>query len=256
MQEYIHNSGYALVGSLKLYVSFAKEPYNRDYVLQKRPIILSILLTVATPYCNLRLRRSIMSRIEDKRRARCEGRHCVCLCVFVCVCVCRFGGGGGRCREIKNRREIGNVFCVFMTFAPDIEVVVGRDPCTCHLRCVRERVLCVSERVLCVRERVLCVRECVLTGPMTLCRPKSHRTTHCTTLQHTASHGNTLQHSATRYNALQHSATQCHTLQHTTAQCNTLHHTAAQCNTLQHTTAQCNTVQHTTAHCDTLHACK
>jgi len=29
-----------LVGSLKLYVSFAKEPYKRDYVLQKRPIIL------------------------------------------------------------------------------------------------------------------------------------------------------------------------------------------------------------------------
>ena len=25
-----------LVGSLKLYVSFAKEPYKRDYILQKR----------------------------------------------------------------------------------------------------------------------------------------------------------------------------------------------------------------------------
>jgi len=25
------------VGSLKLYVSFAKEPYKRDYILQKRP---------------------------------------------------------------------------------------------------------------------------------------------------------------------------------------------------------------------------
>jgi hypothetical protein len=39
-----------LVGSTKLYVSFAKEPYKRDDILQKRPIILSILLTVATPY--------------------------------------------------------------------------------------------------------------------------------------------------------------------------------------------------------------
>jgi len=28
-----------LVGSLKLSVSFAKEPYKRDYILQKRPII-------------------------------------------------------------------------------------------------------------------------------------------------------------------------------------------------------------------------
>jgi len=38
-----------LVGSIKLYVSFAKEAYKRDNILQKRRIILSILLTVATP---------------------------------------------------------------------------------------------------------------------------------------------------------------------------------------------------------------
>jgi len=38
-----------LVGSNKLYVSFAKEPYNRDDILQKRPILSSILLTIATP---------------------------------------------------------------------------------------------------------------------------------------------------------------------------------------------------------------
>jgi len=39
-----------LVGSLKSYVSFAKEPYKRDDILQKRPIILRSLLIVATPY--------------------------------------------------------------------------------------------------------------------------------------------------------------------------------------------------------------
>jgi len=39
-----------LVGSIKLKVSFAKEPYKRDNILPKRPTILSILLTVATPY--------------------------------------------------------------------------------------------------------------------------------------------------------------------------------------------------------------
>ena len=37
-------------------VSFAKEPYKRDYILQKRPIISAILLTVATPYTFSRLR--------------------------------------------------------------------------------------------------------------------------------------------------------------------------------------------------------
>jgi len=39
-----------LVESIELQVSFAKEPYKRDAILHQRPIILSILLTVATPY--------------------------------------------------------------------------------------------------------------------------------------------------------------------------------------------------------------
>jgi len=38
-----------LVGSLKVKVFFAKEPYKRDDILQKRPIILRSLLIVATP---------------------------------------------------------------------------------------------------------------------------------------------------------------------------------------------------------------
>jgi len=38
-----------LVGSLKLKVSFAKEPDATDYILQKKPIILRSLLIVATP---------------------------------------------------------------------------------------------------------------------------------------------------------------------------------------------------------------
>jgi len=39
-----------LVGSLKWYVSFAKEPYKTDNIMQKRPIIIRTLLIVATPY--------------------------------------------------------------------------------------------------------------------------------------------------------------------------------------------------------------
>jgi len=39
-----------LVGSLKLQVSFAKEPYKTDDIVQKRPLILRSLLIVATPY--------------------------------------------------------------------------------------------------------------------------------------------------------------------------------------------------------------
>jgi len=39
-----------LVGSLKVHVSFAKEPYKRDYIFQKRHITLRSPLIVATPY--------------------------------------------------------------------------------------------------------------------------------------------------------------------------------------------------------------
>ena len=39
-----------LVGPLKLWVSFATEPYKRDDILQKRPMILRSLLIVTTRY--------------------------------------------------------------------------------------------------------------------------------------------------------------------------------------------------------------
>jgi len=39
-----------LVHSLKLYVSFAKEPCKRDDILKRRPIILRSVLIVATTY--------------------------------------------------------------------------------------------------------------------------------------------------------------------------------------------------------------
>jgi len=47
--KFLYMGWLRLVGSLKLFVSFAKEPYKRDYTLQKRPIILRSLLIVATP---------------------------------------------------------------------------------------------------------------------------------------------------------------------------------------------------------------
>ena len=50
MYTYIYTMGWLrVVGSLKLKVSFAKEPYIRDYILQKSPVILRSLQIVATP---------------------------------------------------------------------------------------------------------------------------------------------------------------------------------------------------------------
>jgi len=39
---YIYMGWLWLVGSIKLWVSFAKEPYKRDYVLRKRPVIFHL----------------------------------------------------------------------------------------------------------------------------------------------------------------------------------------------------------------------
>jgi len=51
VQRRTHGMGWLrLVGSLQLLVSFAKEPYKRDDMLQKWPVILRSLLIVANPY--------------------------------------------------------------------------------------------------------------------------------------------------------------------------------------------------------------
>jgi len=52
-----------LVGSLKFLVCFAKEPYKRDDILQKRPIILRNLLIIATPYDHLKEPPALTARI-------------------------------------------------------------------------------------------------------------------------------------------------------------------------------------------------
>jgi len=74
---HVANLGYgvALVSRMdKLQVSFAKETYKRDAILQKRPIILSILLTVATKGCrygcvNRNLAHEKRPTVCDKRPA-------------------------------------------------------------------------------------------------------------------------------------------------------------------------------------------
>jgi len=52
-----------LVGSSRLQVSFAIEPYKRDDILQKRPIILRSLLIVATSYYAFQLNVSVPSTV-------------------------------------------------------------------------------------------------------------------------------------------------------------------------------------------------
>jgi len=68
--EYVYNPTMGwlrLVGSLKQQVSFAKEPYKRDYILQKKPIIWRNLLMVATAYSAMHSRWPLCNNI-----VRCE----------------------------------------------------------------------------------------------------------------------------------------------------------------------------------------
>jgi len=107
---YIHMGWLRIVGSLKSYVSFAKKPYKRDYILQKRPINLRILRFVATPYIyvyvyihvstcvRVQMYIYIYIRVREgrvptpKKTASWGGYHTFKFCwVLVCVCcsVCR-----------------------------------------------------------------------------------------------------------------------------------------------------------------------
>ena len=90
-----------LVGSLKTYVFFAKEPYKRDDNLQKRLIILRSLLIIANPgymrmRCHMRARAGLYVCRKSGVVVGLGGqsgwctRICVCMCVCAraCVCVC------------------------------------------------------------------------------------------------------------------------------------------------------------------------
>ena len=78
---WIHMGWLHLVGSFKIWVSFAKEPYKRDPVLQKRPIILRSLRIEATPYALYDSFICVTSRVDV-----CAMTHpSVCHDSFICV---------------------------------------------------------------------------------------------------------------------------------------------------------------------------
>ena len=75
-----------LGGSLNSQVSFAKEPYKSDYILQKRPMILRRLLIVATPY--------IYRTTGDDFDVEILERHRISTYVYEYSYTLRGGGGG------------------------------------------------------------------------------------------------------------------------------------------------------------------
>jgi len=83
-----------LVDFLKLWVSFAKEPYKRNDILQKRPIVLRSLLIVATPsliYIYTRTHThtciSYISLIYIYIYTHAHTHLCLYVCACACVCI-------------------------------------------------------------------------------------------------------------------------------------------------------------------------
>jgi len=76
-----------LAGSLKSSVSFANEPYIRDYILQKRPIIWRNLLIVATPYVSNAIHQAMLRVCTDYPNLSSATRLilCVRLPLFVSI---------------------------------------------------------------------------------------------------------------------------------------------------------------------------
>ena len=94
---YIDMGWLRLVGSFKSQVSFAKEPYKRDDILQKRHTVLRRLLIVATPYVYLCLCMFIYVPISEVIRPSAEIYVCryihkiceyICIYIYMCVCMC------------------------------------------------------------------------------------------------------------------------------------------------------------------------
>ena len=136
----MHMGGLRLVGSLKLYVSFAEYSLFDRAVLQKRPINQRSLLFVATPY--------VCAYVCG----------CVRVRVWMCFCVCV---QGSVCKSVRVRVC---VWCVYVHVCAC--VCMCERVCSIHIQCGSALLSLYENTFLstCVCVRVggrACVRVCV-----------------------------------------------------------------------------------------------
>ena len=195
-----HMEWLRLVGSLKLYVSFAEYRLFYRALLQKRPIILRSLLIVATPY---HVYAWVVSRLWTSNVTHQWGGHTHERVMTEANHWAR--GTTPHCNTLQHTATRCNTLqhaatrCNTLQYESCLRREIERGPGSWHP-----------------------------TGA-----PRA-RTTHCNTLQHAATSCNTMQLAATCCNMLQHAATHCNTLHHAASCCITLQHAATRCNTLQH----------------------
>ena len=78
-----------LVGTLKLQVSFAKEPYQRDGILQKR-LIITLCLSHKHACCVSSVKHTVCVFVCETHSVCVCVKHTVCVfvCETQCVCLC------------------------------------------------------------------------------------------------------------------------------------------------------------------------
>ena len=175
-KESCHTMGWLrLVGSLKLLVSFGKEPYKRDDILQKRPIILRSLLIVASPYTKSDFLELLLVCV-----CVCVCMYVslalsirVCVCVYVClVCVSFLQQNQGSLPSVVDGVCVCVFVCVHVSLSLSLSLSLSPSPGVCAYVCLPSptthrktfqsccRCVCVC---VCVRVYVssVCVFVCV-----------------------------------------------------------------------------------------------
>ena len=140
-----------LVDSLKVWVSFSKEPHKRDDMLQKRPIILRSLLIVATQYqyTNAYQKHALAHSyvcVSESVAVRCSVLQCVAMCWSALQCVAMCCSVALACYYVcvreRERRRVCVCVCVCVCFCACVRLCV----CACVFVCVRVCV-CVCDIV-------------------------------------------------------------------------------------------------------------
>jgi len=201
-----------LVGSFKLQVSFAKERYKRDDILQKRPIFFAIQYSAARCFavcCSVLQCMVMYCSVFWCVAVCCSVLHCVALCCTVLHCVERIPKYDGE-GEREEYNTLQHTATYWKTAVAALQCVVVR--CSA-MQCVAVR--CSALQCVAVRCSVL---QCVAVR----CSAWQYVAVCCSALQYVAVCCSSLQCIAVRHSALQCVAVCCSASQCIAVRCNAL----------------------------------
>jgi len=188
-----------LVGFLKLWVSFVKEPYKTDDILQKRPIISRSLLIVATPYVYAYTLQHTAT-------------HCNTIQYTVTHCN-MLQHAATHCNALQHTPTQYITQMLLYQLQPKLSLQLNAT----HCNTLESTATHYTTQVLWYELQP----KLSLQDTATHCNTPQCTAPYCTILHHTAPYCNILHHTATHSNTLQHNATtQRATIQRTSTCCN------------------------------------